>query len=119
MRFPPDVDFRVRNRLKDDENFVAGDAQHLAQILLNLLTNAAKFTQKGYVEMTCEALPAGTEFKVDVDPKEIAILFKVTDTGIGIAPESLPTLFLPFSQGAQALENGGYGLVLSISKQLA
>ncbi len=87
--------------------FVRGDEQKLRQILINLLGNAIKFTETG-----------GVVFKVGYH--EGKIRFQVEDTGIGIAPEQLTEIFLPFHQ----VENShhlveGTGLGLTISKKLA
>jgi PAS domain S-box-containing protein len=86
---------------------VRGDEQKLRQILINLLGNAVKFTETG-----------GVIFKVGYH--EGKIRFQVEDTGIGIAPEQLTEIFLPFHQ----VENSrhlveGTGLGLTISQKLA
>ncbi len=86
---------------------VRGDEQKLRQILINLLGNAVKFTETG-----------GVVFKVGYH--EGKIRFQVEDTGIGIAPEKLTEIFLPFHQ----VENSrhlveGTGLGLTISQKLA
>lgn len=92
---------------------VCGDHSRLRQILLNLLNNAIKFTDRGVVRMHCELLKQegnGAWFR-----------FEVIDTGPGIAPESIRKLFLPFSQAeiSTSRRYGGTGLGLSISRQLA
>ncbi len=87
---------------------VIGDAVRLRQVLLNLLSNAAKFTEHGVVE-----LQAG----IDADGTWIA----VSDTGIGIDESGQSRLFQPFVQvhGEGAAQFGGTGLGLSLSRQLA
>ncbi len=83
---------------------VVGDQMHLRQVLLNLISNAVKFTLAGTV--TLRADPAGGE----------AIAFSVLDSGMGIAPEELPWLFKPFTQtasGRRIQQGTGLGLVLS------
>lgn len=87
------------------------DPDRLQQILLNLLTNAAKFTPPGgSIDLTCES-----------DGKRTRI--RVRDTGIGIAPEDLPRIFSPFVQvdaaPAQSRSMSGVGLGLAISRDLA
>lgn len=87
--------------------FVRGDEQKLRQVLINILGNAVKFTDTG-----------GVVFKVGYH--EGKIRFQVEDTGIGIAPEKLTEIFLPFHQ----VENShhwvdGTGLGLAISQKLA
>jgi signal transduction histidine kinase len=87
---------------------VDGDSARLAQIVANLLTNAAKYTEKGGV-VAIEASAAG----------DVAVL-TVRDSGIGIAPEMLPRVFDMFAQERQALDRtqGGLGLGLTIVKNL-
>jgi PAS domain S-box-containing protein len=87
---------------------VAVDRDKLEQILLNLLSNAAKFTDHGGIEMRCS-----------VDEKLLRI--DVRDTGRGIRKDLLDDIFEPFVQGDQGLTRsvGGTGLGLSISRQLA
>jgi signal transduction histidine kinase len=90
-----------------------GDLGRIRQILVNLGSNAIKFTHQGEVVIRV-ALVHNAEGK--------AILrFEVEDTGIGIAPDKLDMLFSPFTQvdGSMTRKYGGTGLGLSISKQLA
>ncbi len=86
-----------------------GDSLRLRQILLNLLGNAVKFTQQGEVVLSVERgrTPA-------------SVLFRVTDTGIGIAPDALSHIFDPFRQGDDGLNrrHGGSGLGLAITREL-
>jgi PAS domain S-box-containing protein len=87
--------------------FVRGDEQKLRQVLINLLGNAVKFTESG-----------GVVLKVGYH--EDKIRFQVEDTGIGIAPEKLREIFLPFHQvGNSRYWVGGTGLGLTISQKLA
>jgi len=88
---------------------VHGDRVRLEQILNNLLTNAVKYTPAGgRVTVSVEATPHGE-----------AVL-RVTDTGTGISPEILPTIFEPFTQSARTLDRaqGGMGLGLSVVRTL-
>ena len=89
-----------------------GDPGRLRQVLLNLLGNAIKFTERGGVEL---ALHAGPETG---DRREIR--FTVTDSGIGIAPAKQKLVFEPFSQvdGSTTREYGGTGLGLTICRRL-
>jgi PAS domain S-box-containing protein len=91
--------------------WVAGDPTRLRQILLNLLGNALKFTEKGHVTLTLAAAPGGHS------PR---LRFAVTDTGIGIEPERLHLLFQPFTQIDRSINRrfGGTGLGLAITKRL-
>jgi PAS domain S-box-containing protein len=93
-----------------DPKFQAlADPERVQQILLNLLSNAAKFTAKGG-HILVECLPQKTTMAVDV-----------TDTGVGIPPDKLQSIFEPFVQleRGQTPEMGGTGLGLSISRDLA
>ncbi len=92
--------------------WVVGDAGRIRQVLMNLASNALKFTSEGQVYINISTV-AGTE-------KETTIHFNVTDTGIGIAKEALAHLFQKFSQGDSSTtrEHGGTGLGLAICKQL-
>lgn len=90
-----------------------GDEFRIRQMLGNLLGNSVKFTQKGSV--TVRISSQGIENGV------CTLRFSVTDTGIGIEPSLLASIFDSFSQGEAALEDGrmGTGLGLSITRQLA
>jgi PAS domain S-box-containing protein len=85
------------------------DAERLQQILLNLLSNAVKFT------------PSGGRIGIRVEPAGSDIAIRVWDTGVGIAPEKLQTVFEPFVQVGRGLNNpmDGVGLGLAISRDLA
>jgi CheY-like chemotaxis protein len=97
----------------DLRTMVRGDPHRLRQVLLNLVANAIKFTPSGAVAIEVKRLRA--------DPDGgMLVRFDVIDTGIGIAPEHLPTLFERFSQGDRtiAARYGGTGLGLAISQNL-
>ncbi len=89
--------------LSDLPSYVSGDEQKIRQIIINLLSNAVKFTEKGGV-----VLKTGYH--------ENKIRFQVEDTGIGIAEDSLTTIFESFEQAGQknqAVEGTGLGLAIS------
>ena len=90
-----------------------GDSLKIGQILLNLANNAVKFTDKG--EVRIDVLLIGKNADI------ATMKFSVTDTGIGLKPEELDSLFEAFTQGdASTTRNfGGTGLGLCISKNLA
>ncbi len=92
--------------------YVVGDAGRVRQVLMNLVGNALKFTNKGYVYIEVQTV-AGTD-------QEATISFSVKDTGIGISKDEMTQLFKKFSQGDSSTtrEFGGTGLGLAISKQL-
>ena len=89
---------------------ISGDVTRLRQILLNLLSNSVKFTEKGEVVLT-----------VKRDKRPGHLLITVRDTGIGISAESMNRLFSSFSQADSSTTRrfGGTGLGLAISKRLA
>jgi PAS domain S-box-containing protein len=93
-----------------------GDAYRLRQVLLNLVSNAIKFTEDGDIKLRCQRLlsPLGAA------PEQIWLKFSVADTGIGIAPDVASKIFEPFTQASASTdrEYGGSGLGLSISKGL-
>ena len=89
-----------------------GDPVRLGQVLINLASNAIRFTMKGEIAVIVEQATAGAD--------EIELRFSVTDSGIGIAPEHQAKLFHPFTQADTSTTRnyGGTGLGLAISKQL-
>jgi len=91
---------------------VYGDPHHLRQVLINLASNAIKFTEKGGVELRVTRLPDEGE--------QLMIRFEVIDTGIGIAPEEQARIFETFAQADESITRryGGTGLGTAISRQL-
>ncbi len=89
-----------------------GDSVRLRQILVNLIGNALKFTERGQVTVAVE--------QEDGPPDCVDLLISVADTGVGIAPEALGRLFQAFAQAdvSTARKHGGTGLGLAICKQL-
>jgi len=100
-----DIDKSVPNKL-------IGDPLRLFQIVVNLLNNAIKFTDNGDVVLRLRA--------EQITPLNIKIHFDIIDTGIGIKPEALQQLFIPYTQAdaTVAQKYGGTGLGLSICKNL-
>jgi signal transduction histidine kinase/ActR/RegA family two-component response regulator len=92
--------------------WVLGDGQRLRQVLLNLLGNGIKFTERGEVRVKVGATPTGA------GPSNVA--FEVQDTGRGVDPGLMPRLFQPFTQGDDSMtrRHGGTGLGLAYSQQL-
>jgi two-component system sensor histidine kinase/response regulator len=98
--------------LPDVPRQLGGDPLRLRQILINLIGNAIKFTEAGQVVLTVERDPAGD------GPS--ALLFSVSDTGIGIAADKLDAVFSNFTQADSSTTRryGGSGLGLAIAKRL-
>jgi len=96
----------------DDVPHVRTDEGSLRQVLINLMANAVKFTQKGHVEVAVQCLAR--------TGNECTLGFRVSDTGIGISPEAQEVIFQEFTQadGSHTREFGGTGLGLAISKKM-
>jgi PAS domain S-box-containing protein len=101
----PDIPENVLN--------VLGDPGRICQVLNNLVGNAIKFTERGGITITVNAVPAPAE--------QIELHFQINDTGIGISPEKQKSIFEPFSQadGSTTRKYGGTGLGLTICLKLA
>ena len=102
----------------DDLGAMLADAAKVRQALLNLLANANKFTHNGTIAITAARELAAN--RRDSQEQTEWVVFNVTDTGIGIAPEQMAKLFEEFSQAEASTtrQYGGAGLGLSISKGL-
>jgi PAS domain S-box-containing protein len=103
-------------RLNVDEEantILVGDPVRLNQILINLIANALKFTHQGHIQIDC-LIEKKHRRKFDM-------LFRVSDTGIGIRKDKLETIFESFSQADESVTRkyGGTGLGLTIVRQLA
>lgn len=98
---------------EDVPTCLVGDPQRLAQILLNLVSNAIKFTEAGEIAIRIGLLA--------IRDAQVRLQFTVKDTGIGISPNQQAKLFQPFAQADSSLSrrHGGSGLGLVISQSLA
>ncbi|WNC71467.1 two-component sensor histidine kinase BarA [Thalassotalea psychrophila] len=94
-------------------NSLIGDSLRVKQVIINLLGNAIKFTDQGFIKVD-------VDYEIE-DNSDIMISFKVTDTGIGISSKQEETLFEAFSQADKSITRlyGGTGLGLVIAKRLA
>lgn len=106
---------KLELRLNVDNNLpleMWGDEKHLKQILLNILDNAVKYTEQGYVTLVAEG--------ERVAPNEILLKFTVADTGIGIRKEDMEYLYDSFNRADEKHNTriAGSGLGLAITKQL-
>ncbi|MEM9984938.1 MAG: ATP-binding protein, partial [Bacteroidota bacterium] len=95
---------------------IKGDETRLRQVLSNLLSNAIKFTAQGQVKLSISRMG-----DLPPDPASVRLHFEVNDTGEGISPEKIGTLFQAFSQvdATVTRKYGGTGLGLVISRRLA
>jgi PAS domain S-box-containing protein len=96
--------------LADDIGLMHADPTRLRQVILNLISNACKFTQDGTIGLSLERAPREDSPGISIN---------VSDTGIGMTPEQLDIVFQPFSQAATttAVKYGGTGLGLTISRE--
>ena len=101
-----------RNVHDDVPRWLVGDPMRLRQILSNLLSNALKFTEEGWIglEVTLEKVESGRAF----------LRFAVSDTGIGIHPDKQEAIFRSFEQADTSISRkyGGTGLGISICREL-
>src|SRR5438309_3042762 len=98
--------------LPDVPQMVRGDPTRVRQVLMNLIGNAIKFTDQGEVDVSASV--------VRRDAGGATVQFRVRDTGIGISPEQLGTIFQEFTQADASMTRryGGTGLGLAISRRL-
>lgn len=104
------LNFAIAN---DVPQVIVGDIARINQILINLISNAIKFTKQGAVQLEVNRLPSP-------QGDDIQLIFKIKDTGIGIECDRIQMLFTPFSQADASISRkyGGTGLGLAICKCL-
>ncbi|PZO39991.1 MAG: hypothetical protein DCF19_12425 [Pseudanabaena frigida] len=121
--------FQLQVRAKDVElvyqplttlpNNMYGDAKRLRQVLINLFGNAVKFTDRGNVSLFVSAQPYETSSSNSGSEKIYKVRFEIVDTGVGIDPDKLEDIFLPFQQvGDRARRYSGTGLGLPICQKI-
>jgi CheY-like chemotaxis protein len=94
----------------DFPRFACSDAGKLRQVLVNLIGNAVKYTERGCVFLRLDSKPMP-------DPRQLRLTFEVVDTGIGIAVEDQARIFAPFVQAGKTGSQNGSGLGLGITRQ--
>ena len=101
-------ELQLDTRIVEGELWTLGDPVRLVQILTNLLSNAQKFT------------PKGGRVAVTVERRDSRVWIRVRDSGIGVDPSQIASMFEPFVQSAQGLEraHGGLGLGLAVARGL-
>lgn len=101
-----------QSRYAGDLAMLQGDEEKLRRIIMNLVSNAIKFTAVGGVTLRLRATRS---------QRGVQLIVRIGDTGIGIAPDKIPLLFEPFFQVESGMSRsyGGTGLGLAISRQLA
>ncbi len=99
--------------LKPLPKALSGDGMRTSQVLLNLLNNSVKFTQKGYVSIAVDW--------TEIEDRRVELTFVVKDTGIGIGSQAKDEIFNPFTQANTSISKsyGGTGLGLSIARNIA
>lgn len=108
LKAKKNVSFELENDLSEDQSIIMIDSSKLLKILNNLVENALKFTQSGYVKIGCSL-------------SEETVIFHIKDSGIGIAEEKIDTIFDRFCQADNTVAHkyGGLGLGLSIARENA
>jgi len=105
----------IFEKLDNLPHFMEADAPKLRQILLNLISNAIKFTGQGGISVQIANIHNA---EVNMQENQVKLLFIIRDTGKGISQDELKNLFQPFTQTQTGKEvNNGTGLGLSISKR--
>lgn len=102
----------IINQANDLPQYIKADERKLRQVLINLIGNGIKFTKQGSISVNVKSQP----LNIQSDEYSHALCFEVKDTGAGISPEDLDSLFEAFTQtevGQQAQEGTGLGLPIS------
>ena len=112
-----ELNVHIRNNIP---SYLLGDPMRLRQVILNLLSNAMKFTEKGEITIIISNNSLSVPTNIPLKKDEIELLFSVSDTGIGIPKARQEAIFDSFSQADTSTNRkfGGTGLGLTISKNL-
>ncbi len=111
--FSDEKNIRIISKIENDvPELIIGDPVRTTQILLNIVSNAIKYTEKGFVEIRCQNI----KFKNSI----VTLKFEVEDSGIGISEENISRIFESFEQVSKnaRFSKGGTGLGLAIVKKL-
>jgi two-component system, sensor histidine kinase ChiS len=106
------LSFNIKEKVP---RFIFTDEGKVRQILMNLLGNAIKFTEQGWIVLEVDA----SKDQLGVGNKKTTLSFTIRDTGRGIDPNEIETIFKPFSQASNVKDSEGTGLGLSISREYA
>ena len=112
---------QLSSAIDDDvPELVIGDPNRLRQIVLNLVSNAVKFTQYGEVIIRCKSATKENEASITMDEKHQSLHFSVQDSGIGVDEDQIKLIFEAFTQADSSTTRkfGGVGLGLNICKKL-
>jgi len=104
------IEFILPRASELHDEYLIGDPSRISQVLINLVSNALKFTEKGSITIGLESMP--------LQSGSICLNFSVKDTGIGIINSNIELIFDSFTQGETTNITEGSGLGLSISKRL-
>ena len=106
------IKIKFQTEYTPDDRLLIGDPFRLSQVLMNLLTNAVKFTERGYVQLLSVVK--------SVDGDQRSVYFEIKDSGIGMTKEQIQRVFEPFVQADTSITRrfGGTGLGLPIAKSL-
>lgn len=101
--------------------FVSADPTRIRQILLNLMTNAIKFTESGSVTLRLDSEVHALSSDLAIQSETCILCWHIIDTGAGMTPEQIDSLFRPYVQADATIHRrfGGSGMGLFISKELA
>lgn len=114
-----DLDYKIKIDQEVPE-YIIGDPYRLRQVLINLISNSFKFTRCGEINVTAKILKREESRLIGIDPSHLIIQLIVNDTGIGIPPGRMDSLFDPFVQADDSTTRifGGTGLGLAICQKL-
>ena len=103
----------------EEKIMIKADEQRLRQVILNLIENSIKYTEKGFVKVKCQMSDVSAEGGSASGGKgQKSVLFSVSDSGLGIKKEVLPEIFDQFKRAKEARQIQGTGLGLFIAREI-